>query len=241
MAILHRRFVPLVAFAGVAAVGLFGAQAFETEEASVPEVHAAPVEVRALPPLPSRDSLAKLLVSPTSTVERGETAMLLDIIDASERIGSSGQRAAVLMEITEMRALDSSVVSAVARASTRISSSSGRGHALRMLIRRHADATGASHRAVLDAVATMMSDSERAETLEMFVRRPRLSESALTAALTQAGRMRDGDDRSRVLIAAARANRINGGARAAYVRAAAGISSERQRSRVLAAIERGGR
>lgn len=245
MLIIQSRFGPLAACTActaVVAAALLGARTIDFEP-PVDLVRVDPVQVVAIPPLPSRDSLARLLVSTSSdrATPRGETAMLLDIIAASERIGSGDHRAAVLMEITELRSLDSSVVSAVARASTRISSSRGSGHALRMLIRRHPEATGTSHRAVLDAVATMMSDSERAATLEMFVTRPRLGQGALIDALVQAGRIRGSSERSRVLIAAARANRIEGRARTSYLRAASGISSERQRSRVMAAIERGGR
>lgn len=189
-------------------------------------------------PTLSPDSLAALLIDTTRPrrASRGQTAMLRDIVAVTEQIWSTSERAEVLAEVAELPSLDSSIVTAIARAASRIPSPDGRSKVLRTLIHRHPHAVGASRAAVLDAAASMPWSSERVSTLHLFVTRPRLGEAALADALAHIGRISSNSDRSAVLIAAARANRIEGRARSVYIQAASGIRSERDRSRALSAI-----
>jgi hypothetical protein len=196
----------------------------------------APVTVAALPELPSRDSIAAMLVSGPPG-EGQETRALLRIIDGVEG-GRSHDDLAVLEEIAGLESLDSSVVTALTTAAGRVGSSSTRDRLLRTIIRRHRHAVGASRRPVLDAIRASSSTSSRAATLELFVSQPRLSEAALIDAFAEVGRLPAEDYRSRVLGAAARANRIEGRARSAYLGVASRIRSSRERSRAMAALDR---
>ena len=255
----HRRSRPLLTYAGavcVAFLGTWGVTASEARRPS-PTISASDVRRFAPPvpaarsvappaplitpaePAPSRDSLAALLVSsspPTRRAPRGQTALLRDVISVTEQMSSWTERAGVLEEIAQLAVLDSSIVSATARAASTIPMPGARGRVLRTLIHRHSHAIGASRGAVLSSIGSMNSTSEKAAALELFVTRPRLSQPALADALAAAARLPSNGDRSSVLIAAARANRIEGRARTIYVQAAAGLSSGRHRSRVLSAI-----
>ena len=204
---------------------------------AAPAAH-PPVIVAADEPAPSRDSLAALLVSSPRVrrAPRGETELLRDVIAVAEQIPSWTERAAVLAEIARLPRLDSSIVSAVGRSTATVLPSSVRGDVLSTLLQRHPHAVGASRRAVLGAIGSMSSSSDRASMLELFVTRPHLSQPALADALAHAMHLSSTRDRSSVLVAAARANRIEGRARTIYVRAAAGLPMGHQRSRALAAI-----
>ncbi len=247
MPVAARSSRPLLTYAaavGMGFLGTWGVSALEARRPALPAPAAATVRapaivVEAEEPPPSPDSLAALLLvdSPRNRpVRRSESAMLLDIIAATEQLWSASERASVLIEIAALPALDASIVTAVGRAAAHIPSADTRSEVLRTLIHRQPHAVGASRAAVLDATSSMMSSSERAETLELFLTRPRLAERALIDALASVARLPSNGDRSSALVAAARANRIEGRARAAYLRAAAAIPSERHRSRALSAI-----
>ena len=243
---MRRSSRPLLNYAAavtVAFVGTWGVTAAEARftpagrSSIVPTVRAGAIVVEAIDPPPSRDSLAALLIDgdrPTRS-PRGQVAMLREVIALSDQLWSASERATVLGEIAALPALDSSIVSAVAQASTKIPSPTDRARVLERLIQRHPQAVGVSRRAVLDATATMTSTSARASTLATFVTRHRLGQGALVDALSHASRLPSGE-RSYVLRAAARANRIEGRARAVYVQAAMSLSSRSQRSRALSAI-----
>lgn len=162
--------------------------------------------------------------------------MLRDVMAATEQIWSSSARASVLAEIAELPDLDSSIVNAVGRAASHIPSTGARSDVVRTLIERQPHAIGASRGAVLAAIGSMTSSSERARLLEAFVAQPRLSAAALADALGQASHLPSNGQRSSVLIAAARANRIQGRARSLYLGLASGISDRQHQSRALAAI-----
>jgi len=200
-----------------------------------------PTIVVAMPEMPSPDSLAMLLVSASLNDafprpgSRGETALLLDLVSAAERLASRSDSLAALEEIARLDRLDSAVVSALARSATRLPSWSARERLLRTIIERHSHATAASRRAMLDAISAMPVSTGRAAVLQIFVTRPRLSQAALTEALGHVARLPVGE-RHDVLIAAARAQRITGPARTIYMKAANGIPRARDRSRALDAL-----
>jgi hypothetical protein len=251
MVTVRRSSRPLLNYAGAVAVALIGTWGVTVSEARrvAPAVAAPPaapapaVVVHADEPPPSPDSLAALLIDgPRSRrAPRGQTALLLDVVSVTEQIWSTSERAAVLAEVAELPVLDSSVVTAVARAATHIPSPNLRVEVLRRLLEHHPHAVGASRAAVLDAIGSMTSASARAGTLALFVTRPRLTQPALVDALAHVSRLPSNGERSEVLVAAARANRIEGRARTVYVQAASSISSGRQRSRALSAIGARGR
>jgi hypothetical protein len=229
---------PLVCCGGVLGVAVAGTWAVGTVRAT-PVVTMPPVSVMALPSLPSRDSLAALLVSPGSArASRGTTRVLLDAVGVVDWVSSSGERAELLTEIAQFPELDSAVVVAVAQSAARISSPSARARVLRTLIRNHPVATDEARRPVLDAIGGMQSTPERAVTLELFVSSHRLSQPALLDALSHVERLRADNERSRVLVAAARAQRVNGRALSLYIRAAGGIQDGRYRRRALEAVGR---
>ena len=244
---LHRSSSPLLTYAGAVGVAVCGSWGVTVADArwssptaggAVPTLRAPAVVVEAHEPPPSPDSLARLLVGPhrPSRVPRNETAMLLDVIEATAQLWSSAERASVLMRIAEIPQVDSSIVSGVGRAATHIPSASARAEVLRALIHRHAHAVGASRASVLHAIGSLPSTSARASMLRLFVTRPRLTQPALVDVLAQASRLSASSDRSTVLVAAAGANRIEGHARTIYVEAAVSIPSPRHRARALSAI-----
>jgi hypothetical protein len=239
MIAFSRPFGSLLACGGALGVAVVGSLAFGSSRP--PEVRLAPAVVNALPPLPSPDSLAALLVSdphsPRSS--RGTTRILLEAVAVVDWVPSGGERADLLTEIAELPDLDSDVVAAISQSAGRIPSPSARARVLRTLIRNQEEATAGARREVLDAIGTMQSTPERAVTLEMFVTTHRLSQGALLDALAQVERLRADNERSRVLVAAAGAQRIDGRARSAYTRIASAIPSERYRARALAALGRG--
>jgi len=233
-----RPFGPLIACGGALGIAVAGAWVVGGARAR-PIVRMPAAVVTALTPLPSRDSLAALLVSPGgSRASRGTTALLLEGVRVIDWIPSSGERAELLTEIADLPELDSAVVAAVGESSVRISSPSARSRVLRALILNHPDATAGARRQVLDAIGTMQSTPERAVTLELFVTSHRLSQQALVDALVHVEGLRADNERARVLVAAAEAQRITGVARAVYIRVASGIPSDRYRSRALHALER---
>ena len=236
----RRLFGPCLACGGALGIALAGAWAVGAARAT-PLVRMPAAVVTALPPLPSRDSLAALLVSSPggSRASRGTTALLLEAVGVIDWVHSSSDRAELLAEITALPELDSEVVAAVGRSAGRISSPSARAYVLRALIRNHPQATAAARQPVLEAIGTMPSTPERAVTLEVFVTSHRLSQQALVDALVHVERLGADNERTRVLVAAAGAQRIDGRARAVYMRVASGIPNERYRSRTLAAL--GGR
>jgi hypothetical protein len=230
----------LIMFAAVAAAVLL----VQLTPASEP-IPLAPAVVEAFPELAPPESIAALLVSPEGEdgfggASRRETALLLDVIHALDDVPERSGRTAALEEIASMPALDSAVVAALARASTRLSSSSNRQRLLRSVIRRQPYATSIARRDVLDAIGALRSSGDRASALETFVRQPELSDEALIEALMHVPRLSSNGDRSRVLVAAARSHRIGGRARTVYVRTANGISRGRDRARALEALGRGG-
>jgi hypothetical protein len=247
MTIVRRSSRPLLTYAAgvaVAFLGTWGVTASEARWTSspardepVPTVRAGAVIVQAEDPPPSPDSLAALLIDPSRPARgsRGRTAMLRDVVAMTDQMWSGSERAAVLEEVAAIGALDSSIVTAIAHASTRIASSSDRAEVLEKLIRHHPPAVGASRRAVLEAIASMSSTSTRASALTTFVSRPRLGQAALIDALAQVARL-PSSERAYVLRSAARANRIEGRARTIYVQAAMSLTSRSQRSRALSAI-----
>ena len=231
-----RSFGTLLACSGALGVVIAGTWAVGTARAT-PVARMPAVVVTALPPLPSRDSLAALLVSSSrgSRASRATTAMLLEAVRAIDWVQSSNDRAELLAEIAALPDLDAEVVAAVGESSGRISSPSARAYVLRALIRNHPDATAGARRPVLEAIGTMQSTPERAVTLEVFVTSHRLSQQALVDALIDVERLGANNERSRVLVAAAGAQRIDGRARTVYIRAASGITDDRYRSRALSA------
>ena len=240
-----RPFGSLVCCGGALGVAVAGTWVIGSVRAPVVAMPA--VVVTALPPLPSPDSLAALLISgprsPRSS--RAASGLLLEAVGMIDWVSSSQERAELLEEIIALPELDSTVVAALGRSAARIPSPGLRARLLRELIMSHPHATDAARRPVLDAIGAMQSTPERAMTLERFVTSRRLSQPALLEALQYIERLRADNERSRVLIAAAHAQRLDGRARAVYVRAASGISSDRYRSRALSAIDterrRGGR
>ncbi len=243
---MRRSSRPLLAYMGAVVTAFLGTWGVLVAEARwraepqaevVPMVRAGAVVVEALDPPLSPDSLAALLIDPTRPARgsRGQTAMLRDVVAMTDHIWSHSERAAVLEEVAEFPVLDSSIVSAIARASTRIASPGHRSDVLGKLIERQPHAVGISRRPVLDAIGSMPSTSARASALSAFVSRPRLSQPALVDALAHIARL-PSSERSDVLRAAARANRIEGRARTIYVQAAMGLSTRSQRSRALSAI-----
>ena len=246
MITMRRSSRPLFTYLGAvtaAYVGTWGVTVAEARRSApygpqaVPTVRAGAVVVEAEEPPPSPDSLAALLIdrSRPARAGRSHTALLRDVVAMSGHIRSHSERAAVLEDVAALPMLDSSIVSAIARASTHIPSSGDRVDVLRKLIERHPSAVGGSRRAVLDAIGSMTSSSTRASALTAFVSRPGLGQPALVDALAHIARLRS-SERSYVLRAAARANRIEGRARTIYVQAAMTLSSRSQRSRALSAI-----
>ena len=246
MTSMRRSSRPLLTYSAAVAAAFLGTWGVTASEARlagsaraapVPTIRAGAVVVEAVDPPPSPDSLAALLIDPTrpGRFGRGQTAMLRDVIALTDQIWSNTERAAVLGEVAALGTLDSSIVTAIARAAARIPAPSERAELLATLIQRHPHAVGVSRRAVLDATSTMASTSARASTLATFVSRPRLGQAALAEALAHASRL-PSSERSHVLRAAARANRIEGRARAIYLQAARSLPSRSQRSRALSAI-----
>lgn len=241
---------PLLTYAcavGVAFLGTWGVTASEARRPAVTVAAAPPattlrapaIVVEADEPLPSPDSLQALLLvdgGRSRRSRRGQTDMLRDVMAATEQVWSSSERASVLAEIARLPDLDSSIVTAVGRAATLIPSTGARSDVVRTLIERQRHAVGASRGAVLAAIGSTASSSERARMLEAFVAQPRLSAAALADALGQASHLPSSGQRSSVLIAAARANRIQGRARALYLGVASAISDRQHQSRALAAI-----
>ncbi len=247
MPTLHQSSSPLLTYAGAVGIALCGSWGLTLANArwsssaaavGAPTVRATGVVVEAQEPPPSPDSLARLLIDPNRPARgpRGETAMLLGVIAATEQIWSTSERVSVLTGITDMPQLDTSIVAALGRAAVHIPSASARAEVLRAVVSRHPHAVGASRASVLRAIGSMTSMSERASLLRLFVTRPRLTQPALVDALTHASRLSANRDRSSVLIAAARANRIEGRARAVYIDAAMAIRSREHRARALSAI-----
>jgi hypothetical protein len=246
MITMRRSSRPLLNYAGAVAAAFLGAWGVTAAEArrapvvrtaTVPTVRAGAVIIEAEDPPPSPDSLAALLIDPSRPPRsgRGQTAMLRDVIAMTGQLWSGSERAAVLEEVAELPSLDSSIVTAMARASMHIPSAGDRADVLVKLIEHQPQAVGASRRAVLDAIGSMTSASTRAAALSAFVSRPRLRQASLVDALAHVGRL-PSNERAHVLRAAARANRIEGRARTIYVQAAMALPSRSQRSRVLSAI-----
>ena len=233
---LSRPFGSLVCCGGALGVAVAGTWMIGSTRAA--DVAMPAIVVTALPPLPSPDSLASLLVSGprSSRSSRAATGVLLDAVGMIDWVSSSEERAELLEEIIGLPELDSTVVAALGRSAARIPSPGLRARLLRELIMNHPHATDAARRPVLDAIGAMQSTPERAMTLERFVTSRRLSQPALFEALQYIERLRSDNERARVLIAAAQAQRLDGRARALYLRAAGGISSDRYRSRALSAI-----
>jgi hypothetical protein len=201
-----------------------------------------PSFVDAYPELPPRDSLASLLVSSARDGElgrpsRGETAYLLDVIAALDDVPERSGRVAALEEIAVLPVIDSAVVAALARATNRLARSGNRLRILDAVIRHQPLATGRARRDVLDAIRSIPSSGGRADVLEVFVRRPGLTEAGLIDALAHVPALSSSADRSRVLVAAARTHRIGGRARTAYVRTVKTMTG-RHRSRALDALNR---
>jgi hypothetical protein len=144
---------------------------------------------------------------------------------------------AALEEIARVDGLDSAVVSALARSSSRFTSWTQRERLLRTIIERHAHATAASRHALLSAISSIPPSYGRANVLEIFVTRPRLSQAALVEALGHVGRL-PASERTSVLVAAAHAQRIDGPARSMYMKAANGITRNRDRLRAVDALRR---
>lgn len=242
---MRRSSRPLLTYVGAVATAFLGTWGVMVAEARrgpsagapVPTVRAGAVIIEAEDPPPSPDSLAALLIDPTRPARgsRGQSAMLRDVVAMTEHIWSHAERAAVLEEVASIPALDSSIVTALAQATMRLSSQGHRAEILQRLVERHPHAVGVSRRAVLDAVGSMSSMSARASVLSTFVSRPRLGQAALADALGHAARLPSGE-RSHVLRVAARSNRIEGRARTVYVQAAMALPTRSQRSRALSAI-----
>ena len=246
MITVRRSSRPLLTYVAAVTAGFLGtwgvmvAEARDREPAGsalVPTVRAGAVVVEAEDPPPSPDSLAALLVDPSRPARGGrrQVAMLRDVVRMTEQLSSPSDRAAVLGQVAELPALDSSIVSAIARAAVRVPSPQQRSRVLERLIERHPHAIGASRNAVLEAIRSMPSSSTRASALTAFVSRSRLSQPALVDALALIARL-PSSERSYVLRSAARANRVEGRARAIYVQAAMGLETRSQRSRALSAI-----
>jgi hypothetical protein len=235
-----RPFGSLCVCCGAVGAAIIGRWAMETGDV---EEHAAarlqPAYVSALPPLPSRDSLAALLVSGSRGpyTSRATMGLLTEALRVIDWIPSSHERADLLSEIAAMPELDPAVVAEVADASRRISSMSARASILRTLIRNQPAATSRARYSVLQSLSQMHSTPERALTLELFVSARPLEMEPLIEALSHAESLRADNERARVLIAAAGAQQFSGRGRAAYVRVANGIRSERYRSRAFAALE----
>ncbi len=233
-----RPFGSLVCCGGALGVAVAGTWAVGSVRAT-PLVSMPPVAVMALPSLPSRDSLAALLVSPGGArPSRGTTRILLEAVAVIDWVPSSSERAELLADVAQFPELDSAVVVAVARSASRVSSPSARARVLRTLIRAHPVATAEARGPVLDAIAGMYSTPERVVSLEVFVSTHRLSQQALLDALVHIERLASDSERSRVLISAARSQRITGRAQTVYIRAAASMHEGRHRRRALQAIGR---
>src|SRR5688500_2924806 len=190
MTTMRRSSRPLLTYLAAVTAGCLGTWGVTVAEARrgapegtrlTPTVRAGAVIVEAVEPAPSPDSLAALLIDPSRPARggRAQAAMLRDVVAMTEHLWSHSERAAVLEEVARFPALDSSIVSAIARASTHIPSPGHRVDVLTTLIERHPHAVGASRRAVLDAIGSMSSTSTRASALTAFVSRPRLGQAAL--------------------------------------------------------------
>ena len=237
---ISRPFGPVGICCGVLGVALAGGWVMgSADEHEYAMARMKPAYVSALPPLPSPDSLASLLVSgprdPYSA--RATRGMLTEALRVIDWIPSSHERAELLSEIAAMPELDPSVVEEIANASSRIRSPSARASILRTLIRNHPAATSDARHAVFRAISSMQSTPERALTLELFVSARPLPVESLIEALGHAESLRAENERARVLIAAAGVQQFSGRGRAAYVRIANGIRNERYRSRAFAALE----
>ena len=235
-----RPFGPLCVCCGALGAAVVGSWAMGgIDEQQHAAVRMTPAYVSALPPLPSRDSLAALLVSGPRDpyASRATMGLLTEALRVIDWIPSSHERADLLSEIAAMPGLDPTLVAGVAEASRRISSMSARASILRALIRNQPAATSDARYAVLRSLSQIHSTPERALTLELFVSTRPLELESLVEALAHAESLRADNERARVLIAAAGAQRFSGRGRAAYVRVANGIRSERYRSRAFAALE----
>ena len=234
MLVLRRALLIFMAVAGTAML-------------TMPVLPAAPitldaVRVEAFPPLPEPELLAALLIEPgrppraAASLSRGETGVLLDVVEAVDAIPSPAERASALDDLANLDDLDSSVVSAIARSAGRLVLSGTRERVIRTIIRRQPHAVAGARRPVLEAIRSIRSNSDRAALLQLFVTRHGVGERALADAFALVVRLQSSADRSRVLVAAARTHRIRGVARVAYVNATRGLSSGRDRSRAMAAL-----
>ena len=167
---------------------------------------------------------------------RPDSALLLEVIAASEGISSSEARVGVLERIARMSALDSTVVTALARASIKVQSTSMRSKLLRAIIEVQPHARDASRRAVLAAINSFPSATEQGTLLELFLGRGELTPDALVDALTAAGKMSGSIAKTKVLVAAAKGQRIEGPARQAYMLTAKTIETSSEQVRALTAL-----
>jgi beta-lactamase regulating signal transducer with metallopeptidase domain len=167
---------------------------------------------------------------------RPDSGLLMEIIAASEGISSSESRVSVLERIARMSSLDSGVVTALARASMKVPSTSMRSKLVRALIEQQPHARGASRGAVLAAINSISSVAEQGVLLELFLSRGEVTTEALVDALTAAGRMPGSVAKTKVLVTAAKGQRIEGPARRAYLRTAGTIETNSERVRALTAL-----
>ena len=193
------------------------------------------IEIPLVPPKVTLSAPAATRVG-TMRLARTDSALLLDIIAAAEGISSSGDRAAVLERVASVPDLGPTVVTAVARAAGRMSSTSSRARVLKTLIRNQPQSVGSARGAVLGALSGDMPSSDFGAALEMFIKRERLDDEAFADALTTAAKMTSSAEKARVLIAAARHRAPTGPARAAYVKTAKTITNGTDQARVLSAL-----
>ena len=199
-----------------------------------------PTTSASLTPPPVHQPTPTPVVSPSAlqsaSLSRTDTALLLDVIAAAEGISSSSDRVAVLERVASLPDLAPTVVTALGRAASRVTSGTSRTKLLRTLVRKQAHAVGESRRAVLDALSQDMTSTDFSAVLEDFIKRDSISEPALADAFTTAAKMSSSTEKSRVLIVAARLRKPEGAARAAYLKAAATITNGSDRARTLSAL-----
>ena len=210
-----------------------------TEIAVPPASARAATAVHQVTPPPSAGALASVLgpaLPQARTLSRSDTALLLDVIAAAEGITSSSDRVAVLQRVASLPDLAPTVVTALGRAASRVTSSTARTQLLRTLIRKQPHAVGESRRAVLDALSHELNSTDFGAALEDFVKRDNITDAALADAFTAAAKITSSTEKARVLVAAARHRKPDGSARSAYLKTAGTITNGSDRARALSAL-----
>ncbi len=163
----------------------------------------------------------------------GDDARLLPrVVDEAVKIGSDGDKTAVLMAVSA-RSRDPEVLRRVLAAARDVGSDGDRARLLTAFVARHGVRGAAVREAFFSAADAFGSSGDRRRVLSAVARRGDTDEAALVRLLRSAEGIGSDGDRAAVLAAVAERGGLTPTVREAYLRVAEGIGSDGDRERSL--------